>query len=53
VGRHEKNLGVAGHEDLLVPADIRKILDAPEFDFDRSAIYADFSFVLSPGKSQW
>ncbi|HMF84958.1 MAG TPA: hypothetical protein VK598_01255, partial [Nitrospiraceae bacterium] len=35
-------LGVAGHEDPLVPADIRKILDAPEFDFDRSAIYADF-----------
>lgn len=35
-------LGVAVHEDLLVPADIHKILDAPEFDFDRSAIYADF-----------
>jgi len=35
-------LGVAGHEDPLVPADIRKIVDAPEFDIDRSAIYADF-----------
>jgi hypothetical protein len=35
-------LGVAGHEDPLVPTDIRKILGAPEFDLDRSAIYADF-----------
>ena len=33
-------LGVTAR--VPVPADIAKILDAPEFDPDRSAIYADF-----------
>src|SRR5437867_9334922 len=35
-------LGILGGEEPRIPGEVREILEASTFDFDKSAVYADF-----------